>query len=85
MRVSKFQIAVFLTAISLMIWLAVPMFWAETAYWAYQPVTVPDVPPVKNQGWVENPIDTFILNQLEEKGLLPATQATKRALIRRAY
>ena len=85
MRVSKFQIAVFLTAISLMIWLAVPMFWAETAYWAYQPVTVPDVPPVKNQGWVENPIDTFILNQLEEKGLLPATQTTKRALIRRAY
>ena len=58
---------------------------SETAYWAYQPVTVPDIPSIKSQEWVKNPIDTFILNKLEEKGLLPATQATKHALIRRAY
>ena len=85
MRVSKFQIAVFLIVFSLMIWLATSMLWAETVYWAYQPVSVSDVPSVKNPGWVKNPIDTFILNQLEEKGLLPATPVAKRTLIRRAY
>ena len=85
MRIRKSQIAVFLTISLLLICLATPMLWAEAAYWAYQPVTVPDLPPVKNQEWIKNPIDTFILNRLEEGGLLPATPATKSTLIRRAY
>ena len=85
MRISKFQIAVFLTISLLLIWLVTPRLWAETPYWAYQPVIAPDLPPVKNQEWIKNPIDTFILNRLEEEGLLPATSATKSTLIRRTY
>ncbi len=53
-------------------------------YWAYQPVKRPLVPEVKNAGWVQNPIDTFILSKLEEKELTPAAPADRVGLIRRA-
>jgi hypothetical protein len=52
-------------------------------YWAYQPVKRPAVPEVKNQAWIANPIDAFILAKLEEKGLAPAKPADAVALIRR--
>ena len=54
-------------------------------YWAYQPVGRTPVPAVKNKAWVKNPIDAFILAQLEEKGLAPAPAADRRTMIRRAY
>jgi hypothetical protein len=54
-------------------------------YWAYQPVQRPQVPPVKNKGWVKNPIDSFVLAKLEAKGLEPAAPADRRTLIRRVY
>ncbi len=40
---------------------------------------------VKNQGWVRNGIDSFILGKLEAKGLSPAPEAEKRKLMRRLY
>ncbi|AWM41694.1 Planctomycete cytochrome C [Gemmata obscuriglobus] len=53
-------------------------------YWAYQPVTRPAVPAVKDAGWVKTPIDAFVLAKLEAKGLKPVAPAEKAALIRRA-
>jgi hypothetical protein len=53
-------------------------------YWAYKPVKRPDVPQVKNKGWVKSPIDAFILAKLEAKGLSPVGAADRIALIRRA-
>jgi hypothetical protein len=53
-------------------------------YWAYRPVHRPDVPTVKDTGWVRNPIDAFILAKLEAKGLTPAAPADRVTLIRRA-
>ncbi len=53
-------------------------------YWAYKPVQRPAVPKVKNSGWVQNPVDAFILAKLEAKGLTPAPPAERAALIRRA-
>ena len=85
MRVSRPQKAILWTVFLLMSWVVAPMIGAETAYWAYQPVTIPDIPSIKNQEWAKNPIDTFILNQLEKNGLFPAILATKQALIRRVY
>ena len=54
-------------------------------FWAFRPVSRPAVPEVKDKGWVRNPIDAFILAQLESKGFSPAVPAAKETLLRRAY
>ncbi|MBY0459139.1 MAG: DUF1549 domain-containing protein, partial [Gemmataceae bacterium] len=54
-------------------------------YWAYQPVTAPAAPAVKNKAWATTPIDAFVLARLEAKGLKPVGFAGKAALVRRAY
>jgi hypothetical protein len=54
-------------------------------HWAFIPPAHHEPPIVKNQAWVANPIDAFILAKLEENGLLPAAPADKRTLVRRAY
>ena len=58
---------------------------AARKFWAFRPVVRPPVPAVKNQAWVKNPIDAFILAKLEENGLRPAPPASKAALLRRVY
>jgi hypothetical protein len=59
--------------------------WTDKAHWwAWQPLTKPEVPDVKESSWVQTPIDNFILAKLEERGLKPNPSANKRALIRRA-
>ena len=40
---------------------------------------------MKNSAWVRTPIDAFVLQKLEQKGLRPAPPVGKQALIRRAY
>lgn len=52
-------------------------------YWAFVKPTRPPLPAVKNQSWVRNAIDAFVLAKLEEKGLQPSSAADKRALLRR--
>jgi len=42
-----------------------------------------DPPTVKNERWVHNEIDQFVLKKLEEKGLKPAPEADKATLLRR--
>lgn len=54
-------------------------------HWAFQPLRNPVPPEVKNKNWVRNPVDQFVLNKLEAKGLKPARPADKRTLVRRAY
>jgi mono/diheme cytochrome c family protein len=54
-------------------------------YWAFRPLSNPQPPTVKNEAWVRNPIDRFILAKLEEKNLAPSGPVEPRALIRRAY
>ncbi len=53
-------------------------------FWSFQPPAKPPLPKVKNAAWPRTEIDRFILATLEEKNLKPATEADKRALIRRA-
>ena len=43
------------------------------------------VPPVTNVDWVRTPVDAFVLNGIEGRGLRPAGPADKRTLMRRAY
>jgi hypothetical protein len=52
-------------------------------WWALQPVRRPPTPPVHDTAWVRNPVDAFVLNRLEARGLHPAPEADQRTLIRR--
>jgi hypothetical protein len=53
------------------------------AHWAFQPVTKPAVPAVKDNSWCQSPVDHFVLAQLESVGLHPNGIADKRTLLRR--
>ncbi|MCA9426817.1 MAG: DUF1549 domain-containing protein, partial [Candidatus Omnitrophica bacterium] len=52
-------------------------------HWAFQPIKNPEVPQVKNADWVRNPIDSFVLHNLEAKGVQPSRPADRWTLIRR--
>ncbi len=52
-------------------------------HWAYKKPMRPALPTVKNQAWVRNPIDAFILARLEKEGLQPSPEASKETLLRR--
>ncbi len=61
------------------------------SHWAYQPVKKPATPNVKNRAWCITPVDAFIAQKIEEKGMVPSpglldrAQVTdKETLIRRA-
>jgi Protein of unknown function (DUF1549)/Protein of unknown function (DUF1553)/Planctomycete cytochrome C len=52
-------------------------------HWAFQPVTKPIPPTVKDAGWVRDDLDRFILAKIETANLKPAQDADRFALIRR--
>jgi len=56
---------------------------AYEPHWSFIPATRPALPAVKNEAWVRNPIDRFILARLEAEGLGPAPEADRRRLARR--
>ena len=53
-------------------------------HWAYQPVKKSAPPAVKNQGWSRTDVDRFILAKLEAANMVPAPDAAKETLLRRA-
>lgn len=64
-------------------WIADGAEWQQ--HWAFRAPQPQSPPRVKNEAWVRNPIDNFILAKLEEHNLQPALPAEKAALLRRAY
>jgi mono/diheme cytochrome c family protein len=54
-------------------------------HWSYVKPVRPELPAVKNNAWVRNPVDAFILARLEKEGLAPSQEADKAALLRRVY
>ena len=52
-------------------------------HWSFLAPQRPEIPAVKDPGWIRNPIDSFILAKLEERGLKPAPEADRRTLARR--
>ena len=53
--------------------------------WPFARPVLPPIPSVKNSAWVKTPIDAFILEKMEAKGLVPAPPAEKTTLLRRVY
>ena len=51
--------------------------------WPFNSPLRPDVPHVEQSGWLANPIDAFILQKLETKGLRPNRVADGNELLRR--
>jgi hypothetical protein len=60
-----------------------PLTAEERSHWAFASPKKVEVPAVKRQGWVRNPIDAFLLAAMESEGLKPAPEADRSALLRR--
>ncbi|MEX0716327.1 MAG: PSD1 and planctomycete cytochrome C domain-containing protein [Planctomycetaceae bacterium] len=56
---------------------------SRPTHWAYAKPVRPEPPRVKREERVRNPIDRFVLAQLEAEGLEPAPEADRHRLIRR--
>ena len=56
---------------------------AGPRFWAFQRVTEPAIPQVKNKVWVKTPVDAFVLAQLESKGIAPVKAADRGTWLRR--
>ncbi|MCF7764925.1 MAG: DUF1549 and DUF1553 domain-containing protein [Verrucomicrobia bacterium] len=54
-------------------------------HWAFRPVRHTAPPRVHGQDWAASPIDAYVLSRLENAGLAPSPEASRHALIRRAY
>ena len=57
----------------------------ETDHWAFQKVERPEVPKVKRNDWIRTPVDAFIAEKQEAKGVAAAQEAPARTLVRRLY
>lgn len=56
----------------------------ERSFWSFHPVRRSGIPNVKHSESVRNPIDAFLLEQLEAKGFTFTPRADQQTLIRRA-
>jgi hypothetical protein len=68
-------------------WIADGAVWPQgeisgEPWWSLQPIRKPAVPQYQS-AWVRTPVDAFVLAKLNEKGLVPSKEASRRALIRR--
>src|SRR5687767_1721526 len=62
-------------------WIATGATWPE--HWSFAPLSRPSLPVVKNEAWVRNPIDRFVLAKLEAQGIDPAPESDPCTLLRR--
>jgi mono/diheme cytochrome c family protein len=58
---------------------------AIAKHWAYEKPIRPELPKVQDTAWPRNPIDSFVLAEMEQHGLSPSPEADRVTLIRRLY
>lgn len=58
---------------------------APSDHWSFQHPLRRAAPHVENAVWAKNPIDAFVLSQLESAGIPPAAEASGPMLVRRVY
>ncbi len=54
-------------------------------HWSFQEIGDPAVPKAGNPDRVRNPIDSFVLEALEKRGLQPSPRASRETLVRRLH
>ena len=54
-------------------------------HWSFQELGDPAVPKAGNPDRVRNPIDSFVLEALEKRGLQPSPRASRETLVRRLH
>jgi hypothetical protein len=58
--------------------------WAKARqFWSFRAPIARERPAVTHPDWCRQPLDFFVLQRIEQKGLLPSPDADKRTLIRR--
>src|SRR5574341_1256313 len=57
----------------------------DRSWWAFRKPVRRPIPKVADARWGAKPIDAFIKEALDQKGLAPAPKADRHTLIRRAY
>ncbi|MEC9093477.1 MAG: DUF1549 domain-containing protein, partial [Planctomycetota bacterium] len=57
----------------------------KARHWAFVKPRRPALPSVDRIQWVQNPIDVFVLNRLEARGLSPTRTANRFSLLKRIY
>ncbi len=60
-----------------------PISDSDRTHWAFQPLSHPTPPMVRDVAWCRTPIDRFILARLEHDGLHPSPAAHRGTLLRR--
>lgn len=70
--------------------IAVLKAWIESgapwqSHWAFEPLSQPEPPAVRDSAWVRNPIDAFILSKLESRQVQASPPAEPRVLLRRVF
>ena len=64
-------------------WIAEGAKWED--HWSFTQIKQPALPKVSNPDWCRNPIDRFVLRNLDKRGLKPSPEADRRTLARRLY
>lgn len=54
-------------------------------HWCWQPISNPTPPAVPNTQWIRQPLDAFVLAELDKHQIAPAAEADKQTLVRRLY
>src|SRR5262249_32832569 len=62
-----------------------PLSDKDRHFWAFRPPPLVTAPTVRHAERVRNPIDAFIQQRLEQRGLTLAPEADRTTLFRRAY
>ncbi|MEQ9409689.1 MAG: PSD1 and planctomycete cytochrome C domain-containing protein [Fuerstiella sp.] len=62
-----------------------PLEARRRSHWAWQPISHPEIPDVRDDDWARDSLDRFILAELEKAGLTPARDADRRTLLRRVF
>ncbi len=57
----------------------------RSGHWSFQKIGNPGEPATADPDWVKNPIDSFVLKDLESRGVKPSPRASRETLIRRLH